>query len=157
MLLDAHGTLLELQPPAPALRRVLAERFGVEVSAAQAEHAIASEIAYYRRHLHEGRDDPSVEELRGRCSQVLRRALAAEHLLGTLGADELTQALLDSLRFRAYPEVPEVLGELRRREHEPHPVRSLLPGSQLGQCAGVGATGLLRLHKALEFVPTAHA
>ncbi len=115
VLLDAHGTLLELEPPAPALRRLLAERFGIVVSADQAERAIAAEVAYYRTHLNEGRDDPSVDELRGRCSEALRRALAAEHVLDAIGPDELTGTLLAALVFRPYPEVPSVLARLHGR------------------------------------------
>jgi putative hydrolase of the HAD superfamily len=115
VLLDAHGTLVELSPPAPILRRLLAERFGVEVSPEQAQRAIAAEITYYRAHLQEGRDDPSLDELRGRCSHVLRQALAAEHALADIGADDFTRLLLDSLLFQPYPEVPEALAELRRR------------------------------------------
>ena len=114
VLLDAHGTLLELEPPAPALRAELAERFGVAITVEQAEVAIAAEIGYYRAHLHEGCDEEDVEALRRRCAQVLRMALPAEHR-GALDLDELTGALLASLRFWPYPEVPDVLGELRAR------------------------------------------
>lgn len=115
VLLDAHGTLLELEPPAPALRALMDSRFGVRITLEQAEAAIAAEIRYYRAHLHEGRDEQSVDELRGRCSQVLRQALAAEHVLDSIGADEFTQMLLAALQFRLYPEVPEVLRALRGR------------------------------------------
>ncbi len=115
VLLDAHGTLLELQPPAPILRRLLRERFAVEVSDAQAERAIKAEIVYYRRHLHEGHDASSVDQLRGRCAEVLRRALAVEQLLPAIGAGELTELLLASLQFRPYPEVAAALAELRAR------------------------------------------
>jgi putative hydrolase of the HAD superfamily len=115
VLFDAHGTLLELEPPAPALRALLVARFGVEVTPQQAEAAIAAEVRYYRAHLHEGRDDRSVDELRGRCSEVLREALAAEHLLQAVGVGELTQTLLAALAFRPYPEVRDVLEQLRRR------------------------------------------
>jgi putative hydrolase of the HAD superfamily len=115
VLLDAHGTLLELEPPAPALRTLLAERFGVRVSLRQAQDAIAAEIRYYRAHLHEGRDEASVDALRGRCSEVLRRALPAGHLPDSVGADELTQTLLAALQFRPYPDVLPVLDELRGR------------------------------------------
>jgi putative hydrolase of the HAD superfamily len=113
--LDAHGTLLELAPPAPALRALMEARLGVRITLEQAQDAIAAEIRYYRAHLHEGRDAPSVDELRGRCAEVLRRALAAEHVLAAIGADELTQTLLGALQFRPYPEVPEVLRELHGR------------------------------------------
>lgn len=145
ILLDAHGTLLELEPPAPALRRLMAERFGLEISHAAAERAIAAEIAYYRSHLHEGHDDSSVDQLRGRCSQVLRQALAAEHVVDHIGGDEFTQTLLAALQFRPYPEVPDVLAGLRNRGLRlvvasnwdaslPHTLRSL---DLLGQLDGV--------------------
>lgn len=115
VLLDAHGTLLELEPPAPALRRLMAERFGVQVSDEAARQAIAAEVAYYRSHLQEGHDEASVDELRGRCSHVLRQALAAEHVLDQIGADQFTQTLLAALQFRPYPEVSAVLARLRER------------------------------------------
>ena len=54
MLLDALGTLVALQPPAPLLREQLSARFGIAVSDAQASAALAAEIAYYRAHLHQG-------------------------------------------------------------------------------------------------------
>lgn len=113
MLLDAHGTLLELQPPAPALRRLLRERHGLEVTAQQAERAIAAEIGYYREHLAEGRDTASVEALRGRCAAELQRALAAEVGAGQFLGPELTATLLAALVFRPYPEVPAALEHLR--------------------------------------------
>jgi putative hydrolase of the HAD superfamily len=115
VLLDAHGTLLELEPPALALRTLMEERFGVRITPEQADAAIAAEIRYYRAHLHEGRDEQSVDELRGRCSEVLRQALAAEHVLHEIRADEFTETLLAALQFRPYPEVPAVLRELRAR------------------------------------------
>jgi putative hydrolase of the HAD superfamily len=93
----------------------MAERFGLEISLAAAQRAIAEEISYYRKHLQEGHDDPSVDELRGRCSHVLRQALAAEHVLDHIGADDFTQTLLAALQFRPYPEVPDVLARLRER------------------------------------------
>jgi putative hydrolase of the HAD superfamily len=111
--LDALGTLLWLEPPAPALRRVLAERHGVRLSEEQAQRAIAAEIAYYRAHLGEGVDARAVTALRGRCADALRAALAAERVLDSVAADELTAALLESLAFRVFPEVPAVLRSLR--------------------------------------------
>ena len=119
LLLDAHGTLLELEPPVPALRGMLEQRFGVRLTADQAERAIAAEISYYRAHLGEGRDAGSIAALRGRCAAELRRALAAERVLDSVGADELTEALLASLVFRPYPDVMPALQRLRAR----HPLR----------------------------------
>ncbi len=64
VLLDALGTLLELEPPAPLLREELSERFGVVISETDAQRAIAAEIAYYRRYFDEGRDPRSLAQLR---------------------------------------------------------------------------------------------
>ena len=62
--IDALGTLLELVPPAPRLRAGLRERLGVEVSDAEAGRAMKAEIAFYRAHLHRGRDAAGLAALR---------------------------------------------------------------------------------------------
>src|SRR4051794_38531161 len=54
ILLDALGTLMHFEPPAPLLRVALRERCGVVVSEAVAEAAMRAEVAYYRAHLDEG-------------------------------------------------------------------------------------------------------
>jgi putative hydrolase of the HAD superfamily len=111
VLLDALGTLLELQPPAPALRRELEARFGLGVDEATAERAMAAEIAYYRLHHREGRDRDSLAELRRRCATVLGQALGGP----ALSSAELEPAMLASLRFAPFPEVPGALDALRSR------------------------------------------
>ncbi len=79
ILLDALGTLVALEPPAPRLRAELAQRFGLEVSEEEAARAIAAEIAYYRAHLDEGRDEAeSARRSAGACAEVLRSALPGE-------------------------------------------------------------------------------
>jgi putative hydrolase of the HAD superfamily len=108
VLLDALGTLLELEPPAPHLRAELAAR-GVAISEAEADVALGVEIAYYRAHHDEAVDATALAELRDRCTAVLAGALP-EHARGT---PDLRGALLASLRFRPYPEVPQALGALR--------------------------------------------
>jgi len=114
VLLDALGTLVELEPPASALVQELRVRLGMEVSIAEAERAIAAEIAYYRAHLDEGRDETSLAGLRRRCAQVL-----AEHLPGApdseAGVEPMAAALLAALRFRAYPDAAPALVSLGRR------------------------------------------
>ena len=115
LLIDAYGTLLRLDPPAPALRAVLRERFGVEVSEADAAAAFTAEIAYYRLHLGEGRDEDSVAELRSRCAGVLGRALPASAALRAVTSEELATALLDSLRFRVFDDALPALAAVRRR------------------------------------------
>jgi putative hydrolase of the HAD superfamily len=108
VLLDALGTLVELEPPAPHLRAELAAR-GVAVSETEADAALRTEIAYYRAHHDEAVDAAALDELRDRCTAVLAGALP-EHARAT---PDLRAALLASLRFRAYPEVADALGALR--------------------------------------------
>jgi putative hydrolase of the HAD superfamily len=107
ILLDALGTLLSFEPPAPHLREELKRRAGVDVGAAAAEAAIRAEIAYYRTHLDEGADPASLADLRARCAAAMRDALPA------LGTDVLLEALLASLRFFAYPDAAPALRALR--------------------------------------------
>ena len=117
MTLDAFGTLLELLPPAPRLVDELAAR-GVEVSSTQASTALRAEIAYYLAHHDTARDRASLALLRDRCAGVLHEALtAAGAPVGALAREELRDALLAALRFRAYPEVPAALRALRDAGH----------------------------------------
>lgn len=113
ILLDALGTLVALEPPAPRLRAELARRFGLEVSEADAARAIAAEIGYYRAHLDEGRDEPALAALRHRCADVLRCALPDG--AARLELDQLVEALLASLRFTAFPDVRPALESARGR------------------------------------------
>jgi putative hydrolase of the HAD superfamily len=115
LLLDALGTIVGLQPPAPALRSELAERFGIDVSHAQAQRALSAEIGYYRAHLDQGRDPASLAALRGRCAEVLRAALPPSRQLARLDAAALTDALLASLRFSEFPDVRCALLAARSR------------------------------------------
>jgi putative hydrolase of the HAD superfamily len=113
VLLDALGTLLELEPPVPALRAELAAR-GVEVDDAEAGAALLAEITYYRAHHLEGHDPASVAGLRRRCAEAMEAALP-DRARGALEVAELEAAMLAALRFRPYPEVPEVLAALHGR------------------------------------------
>jgi putative hydrolase of the HAD superfamily len=109
ILLDALGTLVRLEPPAPSLRAELSARFGIEVTEAQAARAIAAEIAYYRAHLDEGSNPERLAALRGRCAGALRTALPPSARLDAVDPEALTEALLASLRFDAYPDVRPAL------------------------------------------------
>ncbi|HMJ04359.1 MAG TPA: HAD-IA family hydrolase [Conexibacter sp.] len=111
LLLDALGTLVELEPPVAPLQRELRERFGLEVGEDDARRALRAEISFYRAHHDEACDAASLADLRARSAAALRDALppaASELPLGPL-----TEALLAALRFRPYPEVPEVLRAAR--------------------------------------------
>jgi putative hydrolase of the HAD superfamily len=108
VLLDALGTLVELQPPAPRLRRLLRED-GFEVTEEQAAAGFMAEIAYYLDHHLEGSDPERLERLRDRCAEEMRKAL------GVPGLDHATarRAMLGALEFTPYPDVLPALGELR--------------------------------------------
>jgi putative hydrolase of the HAD superfamily len=113
LLLDALGTLLELEPPAPRLRTELAERFGVRISETDAQRAIAAEIAYYRAHIDEGRDEVALAALRSRCAEALRDALPDDERVAAIDNAELTSALIASLRFEPFADVRPALAAAR--------------------------------------------
>ena len=106
------GTLLRLEDPGPRLRAALRERLGVDVGAAAARAAIRAEIAYYRAHLHEGRDATSLDALRDRCAAAMRPALPG---LAAAPDGELTAALLAAIELSPYPDAAPALRALRRR------------------------------------------
>jgi putative hydrolase of the HAD superfamily len=110
ILLDALGTLLRLDPPAPRLRESL-ERRGFPVGAGAAERAFAAEIAYYLEHHTDGRDASSLAGLRNRCAAVLHDALA----LPELSLGDARAAMLEAISFEPYPDAAPALRELRRR------------------------------------------
>lgn len=110
VLLDALGTLLELEDPGEPLVAELAAR-NVAVSVEQARAAVLAEMTYYREHHDEAADREQLADLRRRCAVVLRDALPAP--AQALGVPALTDALLAALRFRPYAEVPAALAALR--------------------------------------------
>jgi putative hydrolase of the HAD superfamily len=107
VLLDALGTLIELERPWPHLVEELAAR-GVVVGEDDARAAMLAEMAYYRAHHDEAVDWAALKDLRRRCAAVVQ-----EQLQTSLPLDDVLDALLAAIRFRAYPEVPDVLARLR--------------------------------------------
>ena len=110
VLLDALGTLVRLEAPAPALRAALMQRTGVDVGLPAAEHAFGAEIAYYRAHHLEG-DEQGLEGLRDDCAQVMRAALADP----ALAHAQVRAAMLDALEFTPFDDVVPALTRLRGR------------------------------------------
>jgi putative hydrolase of the HAD superfamily len=112
VFLDALGTLVDLEPPAPRLRELLAER-GFEVSPEQAERGFAAEITYYLAHHLEGTDRERLDDLRDRCAVELMRGLELD------GLDHATarEAMLGSLSFVPFAEVPDALAALTAAGH----------------------------------------
>jgi putative hydrolase of the HAD superfamily len=111
ILLDALGTLVALDDPAPRLVAALAAR-GVPVEEEDAARAFAAEMAYYRANLHLGRDRSSLAVLRRRCAAVMAGELPPE--TRALGAAALTEVMLESLHFIPYPDAQPALESLRR-------------------------------------------
>jgi putative hydrolase of the HAD superfamily len=110
VFLDALGTLVRLEPPAPRLRALLAEE-GHDVSEEHAEAAFSAEISYYVDHHLEGSDEAALEDLRDRCAAILLDALG----LPGLDHADARRAMLAALRFQPYPEVPDTLRALHER------------------------------------------
>jgi putative hydrolase of the HAD superfamily len=113
ILLDALGTLVELQPPAPRLRRLLAEE-GFEISEERAAAGFAAEISYYLAHHLEGSDPERLDELRDRCATAMMEALD----LPVLDHGTARRAMLGALEFTPFPDAPEALAVLRERGHD---------------------------------------
>jgi putative hydrolase of the HAD superfamily len=99
VLLDALGTLVELEPPWLHLAKAL----GTEPDE-RLVRATRAEMAYYREHSHEGRDPRSLAELRARCAAVLSREL---------GREVAVETMMEAIRFRAFPDAIPALAELR--------------------------------------------
>ena len=110
VLLDALGTLVELDAPVARLVAALADR-GIAVTPDEAASALRAEIAYYRAHHDAARDEPALEDLRDRCAAVFGAALPPAG--ATADPRVVRDALLAGLRFRAFDEVPGVLVALR--------------------------------------------
>jgi putative hydrolase of the HAD superfamily len=102
VFLDALGTLVELEPPWIPLRA----RVPTEVSDERLMAALRAEMAYYREHAHEGRDEASLADLRQRCAAIVSEQLGRE-----IKVDEL----VDAIRFDVYPDVQPALTDLRDR------------------------------------------
>ncbi len=111
VLIDALGTLVELQPPAPRLRVTLLEATGVDVGAEAAELGFAAEIAYYLAHHMEGGDPEGLERLRDDCARVMQEAIGAP----ALGFAPVRQAMVSSLEFTAFGDAKPALRALRER------------------------------------------
>lgn len=103
VFLDALGTLVELEPPWISLRDMVP----AEVSDERLIEALRAEMAYYKEHAHEGRDEASLAELRERCAALVSRKLGMD-----VGVDELVAAI----RFSAYPDADPALSALRDRD-----------------------------------------
>jgi putative hydrolase of the HAD superfamily len=111
ILLDALGTLLELEPPLPLLQAQMLERHGIEVSDADGWRALRAEMGHYRANCVRAADAESLLELRLECAGIIASELGGA--AKELGAQELLPTLLESLRFQPFPEVAPTLARWR--------------------------------------------
>jgi len=107
VFLDALGTLVELQPPAPRLRWLLAER-GFEVDEERAATGFQAEISYYLGHHLEGSDRERLDDLRDRCAEAMMEELD----LPGLERATAREVMLASLEFVPFPDVLPALAAL---------------------------------------------
>jgi HAD superfamily hydrolase (TIGR01509 family) len=105
--LDAHGTLVRLQDPVPALLNVLAER-GIDRAPATVLAGFRAEAAHYAPRASEGHDETSLTRLQEECASVFLDAIEAE-----LDPEEFAPAYVGALQFEVLPEVFESLDRLR--------------------------------------------
>jgi putative hydrolase of the HAD superfamily len=109
VLLDAFGTLIDIDEPYARLRGSVRRHLGVEVPAADAERAFRAEMDYYADHCHEGPTEVALAGLRARCAEIVLRELGID-------ADPARAAVLlrDSVAFRAFTDVAPLLAGLHR-------------------------------------------
>ena len=105
-LLDALGTLVELERPWPHLVAELRAR-GVAVDEEDARRAMLAEMAYYKANHDDAKDLAGLKDLRRRCAGIVRGELGT-----ALPVSDVEDAMLAAIRFRPYPEVPAVLAAL---------------------------------------------
>lgn len=110
VLLDAFGTLVAMDPPAPVLRAQLAAA-GYAFSARAVEDALAREIGHYRSRMHVARDRAGLDALRAECGEVLADALGP----GAPPPPEATRMLVASLRFRLHDDALAAMDALEAR------------------------------------------
>ena len=110
VLLDALGTVLELEPPWPHLVRELGER-GTRVTEAQAREAMLAEMAYYRAEHHHANGPHALARLRRACAEVVLAHLGPAAAATKI--EDVEAALLAAVRFGAYHDVAPALVELR--------------------------------------------
>jgi HAD superfamily hydrolase (TIGR01509 family) len=105
--LDAHGTLVRLVDPVPALAAALSER-----GAARPHDVVLRgfrvEVEHYVRHSAEGHDEPGLARLQRDCARVFLDAVGAD-----LDAAEFAPVYAGAMHFELLPGVVAALERLR--------------------------------------------
>ena len=107
VLLDAFGTLLRMEPPAPVLTGLLGDA-GYPFDEDDVHAALVAEIGHYRVNMQMGADTEGLARLRAECAAVLVDALGP----GAPPVPLATELLVDSLRFRLFDDVLPALDAL---------------------------------------------
>src|SRR5579862_6664865 len=105
ILLDALGTLVTFDAD---LVTPLARRHAIHVSREDAQRAMRAEMRHYRDHCIQARDRAALAQLRLDCAALIGRELGVD-----LPAAELVPTLLESIRFRVFPDAPGALARWR--------------------------------------------
>jgi 2-haloacid dehalogenase len=105
---DAYGTLARLIDPVPKLREGLAA-LGVERDADAVARAFAKEATYYTERSFEGRDEPSLYDLRRRCVAIILDELESD-----LAPEAFVEGFVAAMRFELLPDAGAALEALRR-------------------------------------------
>ena len=107
VLLDAFGTLIDIDRPFPRLQGSVRRHLGAVITPADAERAFRAEMTYYADHCHEGSDARTLAALRERCAGVILAELGIE-------ADPARAAalLIDAIAFRAHDDAAPLLAGL---------------------------------------------
>jgi HAD superfamily hydrolase (TIGR01509 family) len=104
---DAHGTLVTLADPVPALMNVLSER-GVERTKETVLAGFRTEVAHYAPRASEGHDEDGLARLQRECAGVFLEAVGAD-----LDLNEFAPVYVRALHFEVLPGVFESLERLR--------------------------------------------
>jgi putative hydrolase of the HAD superfamily len=110
VLLDAFGTLFELDAPFERLRAALREQLSLEVDPPAAERAFRAEMAFYQANCHLAGDVETLDHLRRRCGELLAGELGVEH-----PGEQLVPVLADAVSYRVYEDVPPALRAIAER------------------------------------------
>jgi HAD superfamily hydrolase (TIGR01509 family) len=105
--LDAHGTLVTLADPVPALTAALSER-GVKRTPEAVLAGFQAEVAHYAPRASEGHDEESLARLQRECVGVFLDEVDAR-----LVPDEFVSAYIGALHFDVLPGVVASLDRLR--------------------------------------------
>lgn len=107
LTVDAHGTLVALLDPVPALEAALAER-NVHRERDVVLHGFRTEVAHYSQHVSSGHDEVGLARLQHDCARVFLEAVEAD-----LDAGEFAPVFAGAMHFEPLPGVVPALDRLR--------------------------------------------